>query len=505
MASTAPTRERYPPQIKYIIGNEACERFSFYGMRNILTVFLIQYLLLNHVPDEAARQAAAKAVFHDFVSLVYLFPLLGGIIADRFFGKYRTILWLSLLYCVGHLLLALYEDNRQGFYAGLFLIALGSGGIKPCVSSFVGDQFTEQNKGLVKGVFSLFYWIINFGSFFASLFIPLTLRNFGPAVAFGIPGILMFIATVIFWVGRHHYTDVPPTRCDREGFTGKLLWAAFGPRHGFVWVVSAALFPKQKVPGAKSWLDHAASAGHPPEAIESARAVFRVMGIFAMIPVFWALFDQKASTWVIQATKMDLMVGSFELAPSQLQALNPIMVMMLIPLNNFVLFPWLERKGVQITPLRRMATGMFITGFSYVMVALIQLRLDGGAKPSVLWQAGPYLVLTLGEVLVSATGLEFAYSQAPRQAKGTIMSLWNFTVTIGNQLVSLVARLNVFTGMAATLFFYSGLVFAAAIVFALIASRYKVRDYYMPATPAPAGAGEHAIPPVSGLGEKKAL
>ncbi|HZI04816.1 MAG TPA: MFS transporter, partial [Archangium sp.] len=128
------------------------------------------------------------------------------------------------------------------------------------------------------------------------------------------------------------------------------------------------------------------------------------------------------------------------------------------------------------------------------------LRLDGGARPSVLWQAGPYLVLTLGEVLVSATGLEFAYSQAPRQAKGTIMSLWNFTVTIGNQLVSLVARLNVFTGMAATLFFYAGLVFAAAIVFALIASRYKVRDYYMPATPAP--TGEHSMPSSTELGKK---
>jgi POT family proton-dependent oligopeptide transporter len=490
MASTptASTPERYPPQIKYIIGNEACERFSFYGMRNILTVFLIQYLLLNEVPNEVARQTAAKAVFHDFVSLVYLFPLLGGFIADRFFGKYRTILWLSLLYCVGHLLLAVFDDNRQGFYAGLFLIALGSGGIKPCVSAFVGDQFTERNKGLVKGVFGLFYWIINFGSFFASLFIPLTLRNLGPAWAFGIPGVLMFIATVIFWVGRRHYTDVPPTGANP---------------HSFLKVVRDALFPKQPVAGARSWLDKAASAGHPPEAIEGTRAVFRIMGIFAMIPVFWALFDQKASTWVVQATKLDLIVGGFELAPSQLQALNPLMVMLLIPLNSFVVFPLLERRGIQVTPLRRMAAGMFVAGFSYILVALIQLSLDGGNKPSVLWQAAPYLVLTLAEVLVSATGLEFAYSQAPREMKGTIMSLWSLCVTVGNQLVSLVARLNVFEGMAATLFFYAGLIFVAAIVFAFIASRYTVRDYYMPATQA--APSEHTLPPSTNVGEKKAL
>ncbi|HEX8434115.1 MAG TPA: MFS transporter, partial [Archangium sp.] len=147
--------------------------------------------------------------------------------------------------------------------------------------------------------------------------------------------------------------------------------------------------------------------------------------------------------------------------------------------------------------------GMFITGFSYVLVALIQLTLDGGNKISVLWQAAPYLVLTLGEVLVSATGLEFAYSQAPREMKGTIMSLWSITVTVGNQLVSLVARLNVFEGMAATLFFYAGLVFTAAIVFAFIASRYQVRDYFMPASPAP--EFDRKVPPPSTVGEQKAL
>ena len=468
--STPASAQRYPPQVKFIIGNEACERFSFYGMRNILTVFLINYLLVEHVPETADRQAAAKAVFHDFVSLVYFFPLLGGYLADRYLGKYRTVLWLSLLYCVGHLLLAVFDDNRHGFYAGLFLIALGSGGIKPCVSAFVGDQFTEENKGLVKGVFSLFYWIINFGSFFASLLIPLTLDRLGPSVAFGIPGVLMFIATVIFWAGRRGYTDVPPTGVNP---------------HSFLKVVFSALSaPKSATPGG-AWLDRAATRGHPSEAIDGAKAVFRIMGIFAMIPVFWALFDQKASTWVVQATQMDLMVGSFKLAPSQLQALNPLMVMLLIPLNTFLLFPWLERRGVKITPLRRMATGMFIAGFSYVLVAFIQITLDGGNKISVLWQAGPYLVLTLAEVLVSATGLEFAYSQAPREMKGTIMSLWSLTVTVGNQLVSVVARLNVFEGAAGTLFFYAGLIFVAAIVFAFIASRYQVRDYFQPSALAP--------------------
>ena len=194
--TTPSSSGRMPRQIPYIIANEGCERFSFYGMRNILTPFLISTLLL-FLP-ESERTGEAKHVFHTFVIGVYFFPLLGGWLADRYFGKYNTVLWFSLIYCAGHACLALFEDNRTGFYTGLFLIALGSGGIKPLVASFVGDQFDKTNKDKAKVVFDAFYWIINFGSFFASLLMPLFLKNYGPSVAFGIPGIMMFIATMVF-------------------------------------------------------------------------------------------------------------------------------------------------------------------------------------------------------------------------------------------------------------------------------------------------------------------
>lgn len=207
---------KWPRQIPYIIASEACERFSFYGMRNILTPFLMTALLLS-IPEEL-RGAVAKDVFHSFVIGVYFFPLLGGWIADRFFGKYNTILWLSLIYCVGHAFLAIFEHSVQGFYTGLFLIALGSGGIKPLVSSFMGDQFDQSNKSLAQKAFDMFYFTINFGSFFASLSMPLLLKNFGAAVAFGIPGVLMFVATVFFWLGRKRYIHMPPEPKDPHGF-----------------------------------------------------------------------------------------------------------------------------------------------------------------------------------------------------------------------------------------------------------------------------------------------
>src|SRR5687768_10187475 len=133
-------QQKFPPQIKYIIGNEAAERFSYYGMRAILVVFMTEGLLM--------QRGEATEVYHLFVAACYLLPLLGAWISDRYLGKYKTILFLSLIYCVGHLCLAVWE-NKTGFYWGLGLIALGAGGIKPCVSAHVGDQFHEGNKNLL--------------------------------------------------------------------------------------------------------------------------------------------------------------------------------------------------------------------------------------------------------------------------------------------------------------------------------------------------------------------
>ncbi len=464
--STASQSSRFPRQIPFIIGNEACERFSFYGMRNILTVFLIDYLLVNASPNLADRQALAKANFHLFVSGVYFFPLLGGYLADRFFGKYKVILWLSILYVLGHVCLAVFDTNPTGFYGGLFLIALGSGGIKPCVSAMVGDQFTEDNKHLVKKVFAIFYWSINFGSFFASLLIPKTLKLYGPAIAFGIPGVLMAIAVVIFWLGRNHYVQIPPTGKNPDSFF-KIIRSAFRN-------------PRKE--SDQHWLDSAKNA-HPESAVEGAKAVFRLLAIFIPVPFFWMLFDQKASTWVVQAKSMNPQIGPFTFEPSQMQLVNPALVMMLIPLTTAVLYPAFQRIGYELTPLRRMTIGLFIGALSYVVAGSLQIAIEQGAYLSILWQIAPYIVLTVAEILISTTGLEFAYSQAPREMKGTIMSLWNLTVTAANLAVALASALNVFTG-SAQFFFYAALALLAGVLLAFIARGYKVVDYYQKALPA---------------------
>ncbi len=515
-ATEISAKAKMPRQIPYIIGNEGCERFSFYGMRNILVSFLITSLLLQHITAGSERELAAKDLMHTFMIGVYFFPLLGGYLADRFFGKYNTIIWFSLIYCAGHACLAMFEDSRTGFFTGLGLIALGAGGIKPLVASFVGDQFTKSNEHLAKVVFDGFYWIINFGSLFASLLMPLLLKNYGASVAFGVPGILMFIATVVLWLGRKKYVMVPPADvADPHSFSkvvrtalttqrpgeGRLGWwlavagvllavASFGliPSLGFVisFCIALVMLLVGVGGGAYIQLDRARSV-HPDVAVDGVRGVLRILVAFALVTPFFSLFDQKASTWVIQGnamTKPEWFVSS------QMQALNPALVMILIPFNNLVLYPMLKRLGWEPTALRRMTAGIAFSGLAWIVIGLIQVVMDGGEPMTIVWQVLPYALLTFGEVLVSATGLEFAYSQAPQAMKGVVMSFWNLTTTIGNLWVLLanaaVRNDTVTTNIATTglsvtafqMFFFAVFALIAALIFGLYARSYRVVDNY---------------------------
>jgi proton-dependent oligopeptide transporter, POT family len=533
-ASTTPGTlpVRLPRQIGYIIGNEGCERFSFYGMRNILTQFLVSSALLFAAAEavpQAEREGAAKEVFHTFVLGVYFFPLLGGWLSDRFLGKYRTILYLSLVYCAGHACLAVFDDHKGGFFTGLFLIALGSGGIKPCVSAFVGDQLDQSNKSLGKVVFDAFYWIINFGSFFASLLMPVFLRRLGPSVAFGIPGVLMFVATLIFWLGRRQYVCVPPSPPHPDSFLrvarsallargpvgssrpglvlagiggalalafvglgfidlGRVVLAHTAPLLGVAQSWCLALVVAIGFAGAGAWwqLDRA-RADHPDEAVAGVRSVLRILVLFFLVTPFWSLFDQKASTWVLQA---DALTKPRWFESSQMQALNPLLVMLLIPFNNLMLYPGLRRLGFEPTALRRMGAGIAFSGLAWVVVGTMQLALDNGHGLSITAQIPPYALLTIGEVLVSATGLEFAYSQAPAAMKSAIMAFWSLSVTVGNLWVLLVnaaVRNDAVTQaikqsglgvMSFQMFFFAGFAFLAALAFGLYAARYTVVDHY---------------------------
>lgn len=262
-----------PSQSRYIIGTEACERFSFYGMKSILMLYMTGHLLMS--------DNWATAILHVFVGMVYLLPLAGAWLADKVWGRYKTILYISLLYCVGHGVLATadlfhtIEARRYILMAGLFIIALGAGGIKPCVSAFMGDQIPDKSPQLMTKAFNAFYWAINLGSFFSFLVIPAMEQHYGYSWAFAVPGIFMGIATFVFWLGRKKYHRILPERSNgRAGFWKVLFIILF---HG----------------GWKSAEERCGAA-----AVEDARHILKILSIFAFIIPFWSIFDQTASSWV---------------------------------------------------------------------------------------------------------------------------------------------------------------------------------------------------------------
>jgi POT family proton-dependent oligopeptide transporter len=440
----------FPPQIKYIIGNEACERFSYYGMIGILELYLSKSMGMG--------EKGATEVLHLFGGAVYFLPLVGGWLADRWLGRYWTILSISLFYCLGHGTLAFFEGSRAGLFTGLTLLAIGAGGIKPCVSAFVGDQFgPNQDRALTK-VYGLFYWAINLGAAFGFAVIPKVHEKWGYSWAFGIPGIFMALATLVFWLGTKHYVRQPPAR--RQS------------RAGFLPVVWHALIHRSERRPGQKFLD-VAMTRFSGEEVAAARSVLRILMIFATVPVFWALFNQVNSTWVLQGKKM---TPYHWLDGETMQSAGSVLVMIWVPILTFLVYPMLERYGIRPTPLRRMSVGMVLGAASFVICGVIQARMDGGQTLSVAWQLLPYIVLEAGEVMVSATALEFAFSQAPQTMKSIIMSFWLMTIAGGHFLVALFTNLNrnyVKAQGATEFFFYSVLMFVVAGIFMLIAARYR--------------------------------
>jgi POT family proton-dependent oligopeptide transporter len=462
-------KDTYPRSVPYIIGNEAAERFSFYGMRSILPTFLVAQFFnpTNNPALQTVAEAQANEQTHFFVALAYTMPLVGGLLADWFFGKYRVILYISLVYCIGHLTLALYEHDLQAFTFGLVLIAFGAGCIKSCVSANVGDQFDESNQHLMSKVYGWFYFSINAGSVFATLMIPVIYARYGAAWAFGVPGILMALATFIFWLGRKSYRKVPPSGIQRNNFMFISLYAL------------ANLGKKKK---GESWLD-VAKTSFRDESVEGVKAVYRVLMVFAFIPIFWAMWDQNLSEWVLQAAKMDRTIFGYTLLPEQVQTVNPIFLLSMIPVFTYGVYPFFEKMGIKTTPLRRIGAGLFLTALSFVVIALIQQQIDNGSSPSIWWQILAYFILSAAEVLVSITGLEYAYTHSPKAMKSTMSAIWFLTVAVGNIFVSMVNSSISNQGFFAQLegatyfWFFVGLMMAFFVVFMLVSGSIKERSF----------------------------
>lgn len=423
-------KPRMPGGIKFLVGNEAVERYTFYAMRTILVIYMTKYLAPNMTEPEA------KEVFHLFNSANYFFPILGSFLADLLIGRYMTVLSLSWVYAIGCAILALVQ-TRFGLWTGLGLIALGSGGIKPIMMAMVGDQFTKENSSLFDRATNYFYLSIQAGGFASIVVSPIVLDHYGARIAFGIPAILMVVATTIFWLGKGSYVHTPP---NPKAFKKEIL------------------------------------------SREGIGAILKISLLLVFMAGFFSLYDQTGSSWVLQAEKMDRRFLGIDWLEAQVQIINPVLILVLVPIFDIVIYP-LVGKVIRVTPLRRISLGMFLLIPTFLITAQIQQQIDWGYTLNIKWQLLAWTLLTAGEVLAYSTALGFFYSQAPKQMKSTVQGLFMLSISAGNLFtaginwgISNVSALSSLTG-ASYYFFFSGVMTVFTIAFIVTAVLYKEKTY----------------------------
>lgn len=372
----------YPLSIFFIVINEFCERFSYYGMRAVLVLYFTYFLKWD--------DNLATAIYHTFVALCYLTPILGAIVADSWLGKFKTIVSLSIVYTVGQVVLSISSirdmmdhdhDGEPDHIAipvvlsmvGLVLIAFGTGGIKPCVAAFGGDQFEEHQEKQRSRFFSIFYLSINAGSLLSTIITPIlrgeecgiyTKQKCYP-LAFGVPAALMAIALIVFISGSTMYKKSQPQGNIMVQVT-KCIAFAIGNRFRH----RSKSFPKRE-----HWLDWAREK-YDKRLIAQVKMVLRVLFLYIPLPMFWALFDQQGSRWTLQATTMDGDFGPVQIKPDQMQTVNPILIVIMVPVVDAAIYPLIKKCGINFTPLRKMTVGMLLAALAFFIAAVVQLQID---------------------------------------------------------------------------------------------------------------------------------
>jgi len=407
-----PAPTGHPIGFWFIFSGELAERASFYGMKAMLLLYLVQVFGYSN--------ADASSAYHLYVAACYFTPLVGGLLADQFLNKYWTIVLFSVPYLIGQFIVGL--SNEYLMFGALALLTLGSGIIKPNISTLMGKTYDQQRPGqkaLLNQAFTWFYVAINMGSAFSTLACPALRDHFGKLdpetkiladpqagyfVAFLFPAVLMILALAFFALGKRYYA------VEELGF--------------------------------RKW--NRPPDPDAPTREQKAKVVTQILGLFLLVMFFWAIFDQHGSTWILFAKDyLELTVSvagySATIAPDQIQAVNPILIVIFAPLVSF-LFARLDAAGYVIRATDKMILGFVITAAAmgiHAYAGYLAVQADGSiTKVTVMWQVLAFFAITMAEILISVTGLELAFTAAPQSMKGFVTSLWLLMVGLANLFIN---------------------------------------------------------------------
>ena len=383
-------QNRHPRGFWFVFWGELAERASFYGMKALLVLYMIDEL--------GYTDANSSTVASFFTAACYLLPIAGGYIADRWLGKFRTIIYFAIPYILGHIILGTFT-SEVGLYIALALLAGGSGSIKPNISTLMGRMYEEQGKShLLSQAFSWFYMAINIGAASTMTSLPFIRDRYGYGPAFMAPTIMMVLALAIFYLGKKHY-----------------------PKENVRQLAGIPETPKQR---------------HEKKA-----TLVRLSGLFLLIVFFWSVFDQSYSTWTLFARDYLVLDTWFGKIPADaIQGLNPILIVIMSP---FFAWLWIKTDRNQARPLS--SPRKMLIGFILVLLCMVLMTVAGflatHSKVSVMWEVGAYVLITAAELCISAIGLQLAFEEAPEHMKSIITGVWWFTVFLGDILAGLFSRL----------------------------------------------------------------
>ncbi|PJA26707.1 MAG: hypothetical protein CO189_09785 [candidate division Zixibacteria bacterium CG_4_9_14_3_um_filter_46_8] len=385
-----PEYNRHPRGFWFVFWGELAERASFYGMKALLVMYMIDSL--------GYSDANSATIASFFTAACYILPILGGYVADHWLGKFRTIIYFAIPYIMGHIVLGTFS-GEVGLYVALALLAGGSGSIKPNISTLMGLMYQKEGKEhLLTQAFSWFYMAINIGAASTVTTLPFVRDRFGYSAAFMAPTIMMIVSLGIFFLGKKHY---PMEEIRRDNLKVK----SFQQRR------------------------------------DERIALVRLSGLFLLIVFFWSIFDQSYSTWTLFARDymvLETFVG--RIPPDAIQGLNPILIVLMSPL-----FAWLWSKTDRSVAHKLSSPKKMLLGFFLVILCMGVMTSAGyyaaSEKVSILWEVAAYLLITAAELCISVIGLQLAFEEAPDSMKSMITGFWLFTVFLGDILAGWFSRI----------------------------------------------------------------
>jgi len=404
-AHAAPSvREKHPPGLYVLFATEMWERFGFYSMLAMFTLYL-----RNPGQGFGWSSEQATGLYANYLMFVYASPLVGGFIADRGLGYRNSVLIGGVIFMAGYLLLSVH--SLTAVYAALVLLVIGNGFFKPNVSAMVGQLYPEGS-ALKDRAYNIFYMGINIGAFLAPVVAEWTSHRFGFGPAFAVAALGMVISVSVLWSFKRHVE---------------------GPARG------QASIPVVDRTAAEAAVIEDAPPGRAPAKSRSAldqvpesRRIAALIVIYLIVIVFWMVFHQNGSTLTYWANDNTAWNVSGVIS----NAINPFWIISLtFPLIAF--WQWLDRRGLEPSTPAKMCIGMFLTATCYGIMFLAAKSGGDTGRVSPAWLIGAYAVISLGELMLSPMGLSLVSKVAPVRVRGLMMGGWFVATAIGNKLTAI--------------------------------------------------------------------